>query len=81
VASEYALLAAGVVIIAGGATIAFRSNLLTAFANIGTQIMATADRIAGGAGDTGTPGTAAATGASDSARRRLDDDRVTPGPD
>ncbi|WP_198377089.1 Flp family type IVb pilin [Neoroseomonas rubea] len=75
VASEYALLAAGIVVIAGGATIAFRSNLLTTFANIGTQILATADRLAGGTG------TATATRTSDAAqddggRRRIYDEHT-----
>jgi hypothetical protein len=62
VASEYALIAAGLVVIAGGATIAFRSNLLEAFAEIGTRIVGTSERIAGRTDAAGTPATSAARG-------------------
>lgn len=86
VASEYALLAAGIVVIAGGATIAFRSNMLTAFADIGTRILATADRLTGGTGDAAMTGAATATRTSDGAqddgrRRRLYDEHTMRWPD
>jgi Flp pilus assembly pilin Flp len=64
-ASEYALIAAGIVVIVGGATIAFRSNLLEAFAEIGTRIIGTADRIAGRTDGAGPPAASAARGADD----------------
>lgn len=65
-ASEYALVAAGLVVIVGGATIAFRSNLLEAFAEIGARIIGTSDRIAGrGDGD----GAAAASRGRDGGRQ------------
>ena len=37
-AAEYAILAVGVVIVVGGAVLAFRDQLNTAFLNIGNQI-------------------------------------------
>ncbi|MBP0464696.1 hypothetical protein J5Y09_12320 [Roseomonas sp. PWR1] len=40
-AAEYAILAVGVVIVVGGAVLAFREPLNDAFANIGGQITST----------------------------------------
>ncbi len=63
-ASEYALIAAGLVVIVGGATIAFRSNLLEAFAEVGTRIIGTSDRIAG-RNDGGATAAASSAGGRD----------------
>ncbi len=46
-AAEYAILAVGVVIVVGGAVLAFRGQLNTAFSNIGTQISAQQTSIQG----------------------------------
>ena len=40
-AAEYAILAVGIVIVVGGAVLAFREPLSTAFSAIGTQIQTT----------------------------------------
>jgi Flp pilus assembly pilin Flp len=40
-AAEYAILAVGVVIVVGGAVLAFAPGLNTAFSNIGSQITST----------------------------------------
>jgi pilus assembly protein Flp/PilA len=44
-AAEYAILAVGVVIVVGGAVLAFAPALNTAFNNIGTQITSTQSSI------------------------------------
>ncbi|MBR0680614.1 Flp family type IVb pilin [Roseomonas eburnea] len=38
-AAEYAILAVGIVIVVGGAVMAFEGTLSSAFSNIGTQIL------------------------------------------
>ena len=45
-AAEYAILAVGVVIVVGGAVLAFAPGLNTAFTNIGNQITSTQGSIA-----------------------------------
>ena len=44
-AAEYAILAVGVVIVVGGAVLAFQPALNNAFTNIGTQITSTQSTI------------------------------------
>lgn len=39
-AAEYAILAVGIVIVVGGAVLAFEGTLSSAFANIGTAVLA-----------------------------------------
>ena len=46
-AAEYAILAVGIVIVVGGAVLAFKDPLSTAFAAIGTQITSTQRSIQG----------------------------------
>jgi pilus assembly protein Flp/PilA len=46
-AAEYAILAVGVVIVVGGAVLAFAPALQTAFTGIGTQITSTQSSIVG----------------------------------
>ena len=72
-ASEYALIAAGLAVIAGGATIAFRSNLLEAFAEIGSQIIGTSDQMAGRARNAATSAESARTGDGDQREYRYRD--------
>lgn len=53
-AAEYAILAVGVVIVVGGAVLAFAPTLQTAFTGIGAQISTTQGNISGGGTGGGT---------------------------
>jgi Flp pilus assembly pilin Flp len=48
-AAEYAILAVGIVIVVGGAVLAFRGPLSNAFSNIGVQITTTQGSISSAA--------------------------------